>query len=997
MSRFDGRGKANRVLLVGVSEYDHTKPPHGVPGDLPAVRHNLDRLRDVLQRGGVFGASELVLLRSPYTHDFEHQLRRVAEEAEGLLLVYFAGHGAIPSAGDELFLQLRGAGVYAGEAAVFPGAEMFTTVLGMLGTSRAERIVVVLDCCFAGNAAWIWEHVPDRRRVLLLTSVQANHRIDAGDPATPTPFTALLAELLAGEGEVWFGRLAEDLRTGMRAAGLRTIRDQPWEPLSRTEPGEDVLLSARGVARPGSPAQTPPDRRALPGTASPGTALPVLGSPGTGSPALGSTDTGSLDTGSPDTNSLGTGSLGSSSAGSGRSGAAEPSPGSRPPSPGSATPTGSTPTASTPGTAPYLSDPDPDRDPHPDSHLSGSTSHAPVPGSKAPGRAADPPGSGPPQPGGAGSAARPALPGRAVRDLLARLRAPAVLLAAWYRRLRPAGRVTLVLALLATGFGSCALFTLLSDGSSCAPPLELRVLTDPDLEATVTAAAAAYLMSDANTDGDGCRRSGVTVYSAGSADAINALRRQTEAWREPPDEDTNPQRDVGPQPDVWIPASSADVARVTKGQDTDTMARLKSDTEPLAYSPIVLAVPKKMAATEDQRRVRPTLSQLLHDLSERSADVEVRRPDPEFTDAALLATTGLYGTGADPARAERQVAQPGPPSRTAADLLCALPEDITVDQRTAALVPEFLMKTGLDCDRTRRTPRMAEYPGDVPGIEPTFVRVRWKGADRDEEARGQAVGRFRDWLAGPGGRAVFARDGFRAADGDRDLLDPDHMDRGVLRAPSPLTEASGQRAMDTALTRYRGAHGPGRVLFLLDSSWSMTDQWKGASGGRGLLKQSLGGLGDLDEYGVWSVAGTMDGHPYEWLLDFGQHRRKDAERTIDAAKVRDAQADPRAALIAALKDMADRRARDDHPQLIVYITDDEDNSRLTVGGIDEVLYKAGQEKVPVTMVSLASGGCGRGRPDARISAVSGGRCLDADDDIGAGLADEVARIGTGDD
>ncbi|MEU5095922.1 hypothetical protein [Streptomyces sp. NPDC020996] len=40
MSRFDGRGKVNRALLVGVSEYNHTKPPHGVPGDLPAVRHN---------------------------------------------------------------------------------------------------------------------------------------------------------------------------------------------------------------------------------------------------------------------------------------------------------------------------------------------------------------------------------------------------------------------------------------------------------------------------------------------------------------------------------------------------------------------------------------------------------------------------------------------------------------------------------------------------------------------------------------------------------------------------------------------------------------------------------------------------------------------------------------------------------------------------------------------------------------------------------------------
>ncbi|GAA3300215.1 hypothetical protein GCM10020295_40360 [Streptomyces cinereospinus] len=224
MPRFDPRGRVNRALLVGVSTYDFTEPPHGVPGDLPAVEHNLDRLRDTLARGGVLGEDEITVARSPSLDAFERALRSAAEEAEGLLLLYFAGHGAIPSAGDELFLQMRNASVIAGGRAVFPGAEMFTTVLTWLASSPAERIVVILDCCFAGNAAWIWEHSRDKRRVLLLMSVQANHRTDAGDGGTPTPFTGELLHELDVPGELGFREVSDALRRRMAEARHETLR-----------------------------------------------------------------------------------------------------------------------------------------------------------------------------------------------------------------------------------------------------------------------------------------------------------------------------------------------------------------------------------------------------------------------------------------------------------------------------------------------------------------------------------------------------------------------------------------------------------------------------------------------------------------------------------------------------------------------------------------------------------------------------------------------------
>lgn len=853
MAAFDPRGKANRALLVGVSEYDFTEPPHNVPGDLPAVRHNLKRLRDVLPRGRVFGEHEVRAFRSPSLDDFNQALSKAAEEAEGLLLLYFAGHGAIPSAGNELFLQMRNARVVAGGHAVFPGSEMFTTVLTVLATSRAERIVVILDCCFAGNAARPWEDFNDKRRVLLQMSVQANHRIDAGDGATPTPFTDQLVQLLDGDGEVWFGELSAQLRQRMSEGGYTTVRGDPWEPRGRAEPDEDVLLSVRSGRR-------------------------------------------------------------------------------RPPVPV------------------------PEPEPHPFR--------------------------------------------RAWEALLAFLRTCAGAVAGGIGRLwaaaRAAGRVTLVLALVALGLGSYGIYTLAAGNPSCAPPLELRVLTDPDLESTVRAAADAYLTSDANTTGDGCRRSGITVYSASSADVVTALHRQSDDWREPRDEDTNPQRDIGPQPDIWIPASAADVDRVTTGQDPDSVVTLTPDAGPFAFSPLVLAVPKDIAAPESARTQR-RLTELIQGLRSRDPSAEVRRPDPEFTDAALLATMGLYH-GSDPGSGEGLVREPGPPSPTAADLLCTLPDDDAVDNRTAALVPEFLLKSGVGCDPMTRSPRIAEYPDDTTGVEPTFVRVGWQGADRDEAARDTAAADFHTWLTGSGGRAVFAADGFRSASGDRALLAPGPAAGGVLKVPGPLPGPSRQQQMDSALADYRGANGPGRVLFLIDDSGSMGTLWQGPSGGPGLLKQSLGGLGNEDEYGVWAVSGLTGGHSYTTLLSFGPHQRKDAERAIDQkAKVQDAEADPHAALLAALDDMAHRSTDDERPRLIVYVTDDEDNNRLTGTNLDAVLKRARSVKVPVAMVSLVGGGCDQGKPDARVSDTSGGRCLDADVDLGAGLHDEVARTGTGED
>ncbi|MGW0860911.1 caspase family protein [Streptomyces sp. NPDC002611] len=874
MSRFDPRGRANRALLVGVSEYDHTAPdPRGVTGQLPAVRHNRKTLDDALHRGGVFGAGEIRVLASPSQEDFTAALRHAVREADGLLLLYFAGHAVVNTSGGELHLQMRTARVVAGE---LPGAVSFAQVLGEIcvAESRAEKVLVILDCCYAGHAAGIWHRFADpegnKEKVLLLMSVQPNRCILGGDADVATPFTRELAEVLDEGGEVWLSELYPTLKQRMDEAGYRAEEDDPQIPQALAppwDPDADVLLAARPV--PSLAPEAPPVPVPVP--------VPV---------------------------------------------------------------------------------PDPEPAPPP-----------------VPVGVPDPP---------------PVRP-RRLRQLG---RAAAAAVRAVAERLGRTTLLTALLALLATGAGGYGIFAVLGDSAICAPSLELRVLTDPDLEPAMQAAADAYFVSGANTTDDGCRRGGVTVYSAGSAAVVSALSERTDAWQQPR-EDDNPQRDIGPQPDVWIPATGADVGRVAAAQEDRVFARLEPDTEPLAYSPVVLAVPRGLDHTLGKSTGR-SLSELVDVLEGGPGAAEVHRPDPALTGSALLATAGLYGDGDDARGAELRITRPERPEPSAVKLLCSLPDDDAVDDRGAALVPEFLLRSGIGCRPATRVPRTAAYPDDVPGLEPTFVRVRWDHGDLDADARDEEADRFRAWLTGAEGREVLGEQGFRSASGSRPLLDTGSAVPSGLTGGVRPADSADAADLDRALEEYGDAHGPGRVLFLLDSSGSMAGLWDGPSGGPGILKQTLPGLGGEDEYGVWAVHG-LTGRTHTELVPFGTHSRKKAEQDLDTGKVRDAEADPSAALLDALAFMRERGADDERPRLIVYLTDGEDDTRLTGDRLEQVLERAGSAGVPVAMVTLNSGACDSGRPATRIADAGRGRCLDARDDLVPALHDEVARIGTGEE
>lgn len=904
---YDPRGKANRALLVGVYRYAHYD-------DLPGVKHNLGELFKTLLGGGVFGAEEIRTISPATQLDFLSHLETSAREARGLLLLYFAGHGRLSQDGGQLHLMVGESRRVGGSKPDYAEAvswnhHVLPKLRDIADRKLVDRIVVILDCCYAGNA--LQEFRPGalqrgRGRISVLAAVQVNHRIPAGNGHEPTPYTKRLIRLLRDglpdadpdadpeqAAELPLIPLSAALHDAMR--GERTVYDEQWEPRHHAaESQQDVLLGF--VPRLLDAAR---ERRRVPWWRAALTAAGLIAHK-------------------------------------------------------SRTDKARTHGARTDKARPHKS----------------------------------------PAPNG-GSGKKP-------KALVPLLTAGAVLL------------------LAAGGYGG---YVWASGSTTCAPPVELRLLTDPDAAPTVQKAVDAYLISGANHAGNGCRRSGISLVAPKSTDAVTGFQHARD-WRTPLSSgDLRPQRDIGAQPDIWIPGSHVTLDRaksLLKGGDVQL-----TSLGPVAYTPLVLAVPTNLATTAAST-TGAQLTELLAQLKRNNTEpVAVLRADPESTDSAQLATVGVYGqnTGATAVsdtvvgQFERQAAQLRPAQPSSPDLMCALAgADSELEDHTAVLVPEQVMaqfnvhadaKDRLGCDIDRLALRAPQYPADVAPLDLPFVHVTWKGADRDADARQDAVGRFHDWLIGAAGQKVFTEAGYRARGPGDPSASPGGTgtpavppatswlvkDGGALDDPHARYDTS-TGAVTAVLNRYRGALGPGRVLYLLDSSSSMDTGWTGSGRALDLLSQSLDALGPNDRYGVWTVVGDPPTHqlvPLDTHPDVGAVRR-----TVSGVRTVDRESFPGPALSAALSAMTDPQKPSGGAQLIVYITDDEDDNHLAGKVLDNLLHTIGADPVPVEWVSLAAGGgCATGKTGDRIARTSGGRCLDASSSQVSELRDDVARAGTG--
>jgi hypothetical protein len=139
------RVDASNVVLIGCHRFTALE-------DLPAVENNLTSLRDVLADPSVWGVPENrieVLAQLSSSDDVLDAVERAAASTSDTLVVYYAGHGLIDPLTGELYLALTESSKGSHRVR---SALRFDYLRRAIHSSRAEKKVVLIDCCFSARA-----------------------------------------------------------------------------------------------------------------------------------------------------------------------------------------------------------------------------------------------------------------------------------------------------------------------------------------------------------------------------------------------------------------------------------------------------------------------------------------------------------------------------------------------------------------------------------------------------------------------------------------------------------------------------------------------------------------------------------------------------------------------------------------------------------------------------------------------------------------------------
>lgn len=253
----------SRVVLVGVDAYSDPSIP-----DEPAIANNITDLVSVLADPALGDFAPEHLLVAPAgagIGDVGDLLMQAGEEAEDLLLFYYAGHGFPTARRAELCLSLADTRTDRLAFTALP----FDAVRDAFLDSRATSRVVILDSCYSGKAIG---------RTLGAADVLEQLDVAGTYTLTASPATRPAMAALPGERHTAFtGRLLALLRSGTPQAGpdlslgdiyrqlrLRLRADGLPEPQQRgTATGDLLALTA-------NPGYTPPAPRIVEPAALPG-------------------------------------------------------------------------------------------------------------------------------------------------------------------------------------------------------------------------------------------------------------------------------------------------------------------------------------------------------------------------------------------------------------------------------------------------------------------------------------------------------------------------------------------------------------------------------------------------------------------------------------------------------------------------------------------------------------------------------------------------------
>ena len=218
----------SRVVLIGTSQYRDAKLP-----DLPQVGRSISDLAAVLSdpADGVVPAGNCEVIADERDLGLiGRKLLTAAEQAEDMLLVYFAGHGLVGGRRHELYLGLP--------ESDWASPSSFTSLKyddlrNAVLDSPATTKVIILDCCFSGRAITMATADPASQLAsqvevdgsYVLTSAQPDQVALIRPGEEHTAFTGRLLRLLregvpGGPEFLTIDDLYKELLTRMKAEGL---------------------------------------------------------------------------------------------------------------------------------------------------------------------------------------------------------------------------------------------------------------------------------------------------------------------------------------------------------------------------------------------------------------------------------------------------------------------------------------------------------------------------------------------------------------------------------------------------------------------------------------------------------------------------------------------------------------------------------------------------------------------------------------------------------
>lgn len=248
----------SRAVLIGVPRYQDARYLC-----YPAVGNSVDGMYKLLVESGLCGWREehvSKIVNPTNAGQLLRQLRQLAREAVGVLLLYFVGHGVLSEQG-ELCLAISDTDHAEPDAT---GLE-YTKIRRMLhsGTPATTRIVI-LDCCYSGRAIGLGSadqaQLADLSQALgAYTLTAADNFADVHPGAEDPPRTAFTGELLdllmrdgipSGPAGLTLGTIYPRLHSRLDSKGLP-------HPNQRADDHAAAFVFARNAAVPPTSTQSP--------------------------------------------------------------------------------------------------------------------------------------------------------------------------------------------------------------------------------------------------------------------------------------------------------------------------------------------------------------------------------------------------------------------------------------------------------------------------------------------------------------------------------------------------------------------------------------------------------------------------------------------------------------------------------------------------------------------------------------------------------------------